>query len=112
MPEFVEYRQHIRLNQNFLAKLVKFDFDSPIEGVTEDLSQTGTLIKTKHWNTYQLRDKLLITIFLPPTFSGQDLMIGLRGKAVVTRLDQAKDGIAVKFTEKLRQFERVEKTDM
>jgi len=112
MSKFFECRQHGRLNLNFLAKLVKVGFDAAIEGVIENLSQAGTLIKTKDWCTFQLRDKILITILLPPTFSGQNIIIGLRGNAVVNRLDQVKAGIAVKFTETLRQFERVENTDI
>ena len=112
MSVFCNHRQHRRLNVNFPAKLVKVGLDSPIDGVTKNLSQVGTLIKTKNWRTFQLQERVLITIFLPPSFSGQDVMIGLRGNAVITRLEQVRDGIAVKFYQTLRQFERVESAGM
>ena len=108
MIEPVDDRQHQRLDLNFQATLNRKGLDSSIEGVTKNLSQDGSLIKTKEWRPLKLQDRVLVTIFIPPTFSGQDVTIVLQGKAVVARLDLANCEVALQFAKTLKQFERVE----
>ena len=107
MIEPIDDRQHQRLNLNFEATLNRKGLDSYIEGVTKNLSQEGSLIKTKEWRRLKLRDRVLVNIFIPPTFSGQDATIVLQGKAAVARLDWANCEVALQFAKTLKQFERV-----
>jgi len=108
MIKFSNDRKHERLNLNFQATLNREGLDSSIEGVTRNVSQEGGLIATKEWHPLKLHDMVLVTIFIPPTFSGQDVTIGLQGKAVVARLDLANCEVALQFAKGLKQFERVE----
>ena len=108
MIKFSNDRKHERLNLNFQASLNRKGLDSSIEGVTRNVSQEGGLIATKERHPLKLQDMVLVTIFIPPTFSGQDVTIGLQGKAVVARLDLANCEVALQFAKGLKQFERVE----
>ena len=101
-------RQHERLNLSFLAAVNRKGLDSSVTGVTRNLSQEGSLIKTEEWQPLKLQDRVLVTIYIPPSFSGQDVTIGLQGKAVVARLDMTNCEIAVQFGKRLKQFERIE----
>jgi len=103
-------RQHKRLSFHFATILNTPRFELPIEGVTQNLSQGGALIKTGDWRTFQIDESAIVTLFLPPTFSGQDETIGLQGMAVVRRIDQEKEGVAVQFTESFKQFARNKET--
>jgi len=108
--EHGDRRQHKRLSFHFLTILNTPRFELPIEGVTENLSQGGALIKTGDWRTFQIEESAIVTLFLPPTFSGQDETIGLKGMAVVRRIDQEKEGVAVQFTKSFKQFARTKET--
>ena len=104
-------RQHNRLSLRFSTMLNSPRSEAPILGVTEDLSQDGAFIRTEHWRTLQIDESAIVTLLLPPNFSGQDETIGLEGTAVVSRIDGAKGGVAVQFTKSLKQFERTQKSE-
>ena len=107
MIKSIDNRQHERLNLNFPAMLNRKGLDSSIVGVTRNLSQEGSLIRIPKWQPLELQDRVLVTLFIPPNFSGQEVTIGLEGTAVVARLDLANCEIAVRFGKTLKQFERV-----
>ena len=103
-----EKRKHIRLKQYFKAKLSKEGAPHSLEGTTVNVSQGGAFIKTKDWHSFQANDKTVITVYLPPLFTGQDETFGLQGSAVISRVDEDNEGVAVQFLEDFKQFERIE----
>ena len=88
-------------------KLFKEELECSLEGVTVNLSQDGAFIKTTGCRFFQVQDEAILTCLLPPDFTGQDKTIGLRGRAIVSRVDQESEGVAVEFTSMFRQFERI-----
>ncbi len=105
-------RKHVRLRQYFKAKLSKTGVPDAIEGNTEYVSQGGAFIKTKDWHSFQPDDKTILTVYLPPIFTGQDATIGLQGSAVITRVDEENEGVAVQFIKDFKQFERIEEMEI
>jgi hypothetical protein len=69
-----------------------------------DLSQGGVFIKTENWRFFKPKESTNLTFFLPPDFTGQDTAIGLQDSAIVRRVDQLREGIAVEFIEEFRQL--------
>jgi hypothetical protein len=51
-----------------------------------------------------------VVCFLPPGFTGQDEPICLLGDAIVRRVDQVNEAVAVEFVKNLKQFEPVHKS--
>ena len=101
-------RKERRLGRQFAAMLqCRLGSDAPVEGVSENLSQGGALIKTKAWQSCRLNDQAIVTFFLPPDFTGQDTTIVLQGAAVVTRIDRDNETVGVDFVKNFRQFEQV-----
>jgi hypothetical protein len=103
-----EKREHMRLKRIFRAKLARDASRHTVEGNTENVSQTGAFIKTKDWHSFKPNDKTTVTVYLPPIFSGQDETIGLQGSAIITRVDEENEGVAVQFLQNFKQFERIE----
>lgn len=103
-----ERREDMRLNLHFMTKLFKTGLSCPAEGMIENVSQKGALIRTKSFNTFQLKDKVTIAFFVPSSFSGHDKTICLNDVGVVIRIDEKKATIAIKFDRSLRQFRRVD----
>jgi hypothetical protein len=89
------------------VKLLRQGVDYTLEGTTANLSQKGAFIRTKHYRSFQTGEPGEFTFFLPPHFTGQDKIVGLQGNAVITRIDQDNEGIGVEFIKSLKQFERV-----
>ena len=106
----VERRKHVRKSCHFQASLFKLELYSAANGMTENVSPDGALIKTKDWRAFRPNDQLVVTLFIPSSFSGQDRAISLQGAATVARVDQKTEGVAVWFSRSLKQFERVGKT--
>jgi hypothetical protein len=105
-----DQRGHTRLRKNFqvtLRKKVPGVLDVLLEGNTLELSQGGAFIKTEGWHSFELNELAELTLFLPPDFTGKDTPIGLQGSAIVKRVDPLREGIAVEFTEALRQFRQI-----
>jgi hypothetical protein len=100
-------RRHKRSEFNFPSKLFKLGLSSAASGVTKNVSPGGALIKTMDWSTFQPQDHVLITLFIPPTFSGQDKMTSLVSDSIIVRVDQKNEAVAVKFSKALKQLERI-----
>jgi hypothetical protein len=107
LREIAERRKSVRLSHHFSAKLSKVGLHLPVNGVTENVSPGGAFIKTKDWREFRFHDQIVVTLFIPPTFSGQVKNIGLKGSAVVLRRVEKNDGVAVQFSTPFRQFERL-----
>jgi hypothetical protein len=107
-----EKRKHVRLKRYFKARLSKVGVSYPIEGNTENVSQGGAFIKTKDWHSFRPNDKTIVTVYLPPIFTGQDATIGLQGTALVSRVDEENEGVAVQFLKNFKQFERIEEMEI
>ena len=102
-----DQRKSPRIRQRFRVKLLRQGVDYTLEGTTANLSQKGAFIRTKHYRSFQAGEPGEFTFFLPPDFTGQDKTVGLQGNAVITRIDQDNEGIGVEFIKSLKQFERV-----
>ena len=102
--ELVDHRRTARLSRRFSVKLCKEGLYFPVGGVTENIGPSGALIKLTDSYAFQIRDRIILTLFLPPSFSGQDKTIRLRGSAQIVRLVGNNEGVAVEFTESLKQF--------
>ena len=98
----------MRKDHHFQSSLFKLGLHSPANGITADLSPGGVLIKTKNWDAFQANDQVVVTLFLPPDFSGQKKIISLQGAATVARVDQGNGGVALQFEKILKQFEPVD----
>ena len=107
-----ERRKQLRVTQYFRAKLAKADLPHGIEGETENLSQGGAFVRTSDWRSFQVNDRTVVTLFLPPAFSGQEATIGLRGAAIITRVDEENEGVALQFVRSFRQFERLDEPEV
>ena len=104
--EFAERRKTVRLNRRFSAKFCKVGVYFPIDGVTENIGPCGAFIRLNDLHAFQLHDQIILTLFIPPSFSGQEETIGLQGSARIVRLTGDNEGVAVKFSRPLRQFEK------
>jgi hypothetical protein len=102
-------RRHIRLEHHFPAKLFKLGLDSPVHGVTMNVSPHGALIKTTDYRAFQDEDRATITLILPSALSGKDRSTALQCTAMVTRINKQREGIAVKFDKVLTQLVQVDK---
>jgi hypothetical protein len=105
-------RQQARIKKRFKTKLAKEGIIDSLEGTTATVSQKGAFIKTKDWNSFRANDKTVITVYLPPVFTGQDATIGLQGSAIITRVDEDNEGVAVQFLKNFKQFERIEEMEI
>jgi hypothetical protein len=81
-------------------------------GTSVDVSQGGAFIRTKEWRALKVKEYAVVAFSLPPSYTGQEKTIRLRGEAVITRVDQKNEGIGVKFTKKFRNFEPVPLADV
>jgi hypothetical protein len=102
-----EQRRRPRVRKSFqvtLHKRVPGIPDGLLAGNTLDLSDSGAFIKTENWHFFKPNELTELTIFLPRDFTGMGAPIGLRGSAIVRRVDRLREGIAVEFTKQLMQF--------
>jgi hypothetical protein len=106
LGELAERRRNERLNRRFSVRFCKVGLYFPVEGVTENFGPCGAFIKLNDLHAFQVRDQIILTLFIPPSFSGQETTIGLQGSAQIIRLVGDNEGVAVKFTGPLKQFER------
>jgi hypothetical protein len=51
-----------------------------------------------------------VTCYLPPDITGQNESVGLKGEAVVRRVDQINGAVAVEFEKSFKQFKPVHKS--
>jgi hypothetical protein len=106
LGELAERRKHVRFSHRFSVRFCKVGLYFPIEGVTENVGPCGAFIKLNNLHAFQLHDQIILTLFIPPSFSGQEKTIGLQGPARIIRLVGDNEGVAVKVSRPLKQFER------
>ena len=99
-------RESVRINGNFPANLFKDESDCSFVGLVVNLSQTGAFVKTQSCRFFEMNEQTTATCFLPPEFTGKNSTIGLKGVAVIRRVDVENEGVAVEFVERLKEFER------
>jgi len=104
----MDRRRNIRLNVQFLSQLRREGSDFDLGAVTDNVSQIGAFVKTEAWKTFQLSEQVEVTFFVPPSFSGQDVIIGLKGLAFIARLNERREGIGLEFTKSLKQFDPIQ----
>ena len=105
LGELAERRRAVRLSRRFSVRFCKVGLYFPVEGVTENIGPCGAFIKLNDLHAFQLHDQIILTLFIPPSFSGQEETIGLQGPARIIRLIGDNEGVAVEFSRPLRQFE-------
>jgi hypothetical protein len=106
LGNLADRRRNVRVSRRFSVKLCKEGLYFPVEGVTENLGSRGALIKLNDLHAFQISDRVILTLLLPPSFSGQETTIGLRGSAQIIRLVGDNEGVAVEFRGTLKQFKR------
>ena len=111
LGELAERRRNVRLNRRFSVRFCKEGLYFPVEGVTENIGPRGAFIKLNDLHAFRIRDRIILTLFLPPSFSGQETTIGLLGSAQIVRLVGDNKGVAVKFSGPLKQFKRINDLD-
>lgn len=112
MMETTDRRTSVRILYRFPVRLASAREALTLPGVTMNVSQEGALVWTRGWRSFQVKDEALITIFLPGTFTGHDAPLGLRGRATVIRIDEANEGVALRFDKRLRQFDPVDRAEV
>jgi hypothetical protein len=100
-------RKHPRIQRQFPVSLHSRDLNLHVQGVTSNLSRQGALIRVEDFHLFRPGKLTVVTVFLPPYFTGQDKFIGLQGEATILRIDGANKGIAVEFRKPLKQFEPI-----
>jgi hypothetical protein len=107
MMSIHDQRGRPRVGKNFqvtLSKRLPGIPDRLLKGNTLDVSQSGAFIKTEKWRLFELNELTELTIFFPTDFTGLDAPIGLRGSAIVRKVDRLREGVAVEFIDELRHF--------
>ena len=110
MATMSDRRKSVRQGWNLPVKLCKNGLRLVFEGMSINVSQRGAFIKTKNWQCFQVRDRARVTCYLPPYITGQNDTIGLHGAAVIRRVDQVNEAVAVEFVKSFNQFKPVLKT--
>ena len=107
-----ERRKHVRIQRQFEARLFNAKVRYETEGLTENISQGGVYVKTRDWSSFRTGDQAIVTLFLPPSFTDRDKIFGLRGNAIVRRVDQKNEGVALEFSRDFQEFEKVEYSEI
>ncbi len=107
-----ERRKHVRIQRQFEARLFIAKVRYETEGLTENISQGGVYVKTRDWRSFRTGDQAIVTLFLPPSFTDRDKIFGLRGNAVVRRVDGQNEGVALEFSRDFQEFEKVEHSEI
>lgn len=105
-------REYMRCNGRFRAKLAGAETGISISGVTENISQVGTFIKTRDWRTFRTNDQVSVAISLPSIFTDQLGTIEMEGPGIITRVDEENEGIAIQFMRSFKQFKRMGETEV
>ena len=105
--EGYESRRDMRHSCHFPVRISKEGMDTAIRGVTENLSQIGTFIKTKDLSAFKINDEVGIYIFIPSLFSPKYKTVGMQGKGLITRVDEENQGLAVRFKTNFKAFGRI-----
>ena len=105
--EGYESRRDMRHSCHFPVRISKEGLDTAIRGVTENLSQIGTYIKTKDFSAFKINDEVDIYVFIPSLFSPKYKTVGMQGKGFINRVDEENQGLAVQFRTNFKAFGRV-----
>lgn len=106
--ETLNHRENIRTRSSFAVKLVKEGLNFSFAGRAVNLSQKGAFIKLNNRLSFHAHAPVILTVFLPPDFTGRNKTIWLQGDAVITRIDPDNGTIAVEFIKTFREFERID----
>ena len=107
-----ERRKHVRIQRQFEARLFNAKVRYETEGLTENISQGGVYVKTRDWRSFRTGDQATVTLFLPPSFTDRDKIFGLRGTAIVRRVDEQNEGVALEFSRDFQEFEKIEHSEI
>ena len=99
-----ERRKYTRTLNNFKIKIRIGRTPKEVDGVTQNLSQGGAFITSSSWPLLRKNEQAETYLFLPPEFTGQDHTLTLTGPAVIRRIDQHRQGVAVEFLKELKAF--------
>ena len=105
-------RAYARVGYRLFAKFSKAGLYTPVEGVTENISQGGAFVKTDKWEAFHPRERVIVTFFLTPDLTGQDKTIGLQGEGIIARVDREGTGVGVQFAAGFDQFAEIELLDI
>ena len=100
----LERRKYTRTRNNFRTKILFTRTSEEVDGVTLDLSQGGAFVTSASLPHLQKNEQAEMRLFLPPEFTGQRYTLTLTGPAVIRRIEQDRQGVAVKFLKKLKAF--------
>ncbi|MBW1981136.1 MAG: PilZ domain-containing protein [Deltaproteobacteria bacterium] len=101
---FPERRNYLRLLRTFNVKIHIEGTSTEVEGVTCNISQKGSFVRSPSWAILREHDHTVVTLRLPPEMTGQPKTLNLIGPAVVKRIDKERNGIAFEFLRELRTF--------
>ena len=104
--EGYESRRDMRHSCHFPVRISKEGMDTAIRGMTENLSQIGTFVKTKDLSAFKINDEVGIYIFIPSLFSPKYKTVGMHGEGFITRVDEENQGLAIQFRTKFKTFDR------
>jgi hypothetical protein len=105
-------RAHARVAHRLFTKFSKAGLYTPVEGVTENISQGGAFVKTEKWEAFLPRERVIVTFFLSPDLTGQDKTMGLQGEGIIARVDREGTGVGVQFATGFDQFAEIELLDI
>ena len=105
--KIVDRRKYPRLIKTFQVQLIKEGLEHYFQGISTNLSPGGAFIKIDNWRTFHVNDHAVVSLLLPPEFTGQEKILRLQGRAIIVRVDHINKGIAVEFTTNLQQFKPV-----
>ena len=107
-----ERRKHVRIQRQFEVRLFNAKVRYETEGLTENISEGGVYVKTRDWRSFRTGDQAIVTLFLPPSFTDRDKIFGLRGNAIVRRVDERNEGVTLEFSRDFQEFEKVEHSEI
>ena len=99
-----ERREYTRTLNNFRTNIKLTRTSEEVDGVTLDLSQGGAFVTSSALPDFQKDERAEMRLFLPPEFTGQTDTLTLTGPAVIKRVEQNRQGVAVKFLKELKTF--------
>lgn len=105
-------RRHVRIQRQFITAISDAERGYQTEGVTENISQGGAFIKCKDYRFFRTGSQAVLILLLPPSFADRGKSVGLRGEAVIRRIDRANEGIALEFTHNFQDFEKIENPEI
>ncbi len=108
MDPFEEKRQHVRLRRQFRVTISLPRLSRDEDGETENLSQGGALVFIPACSHFEQKDQVIINLFLPPEMTGQKDILVLAGPAVVKRVDNETQTLALQFLRELKKFQVVQ----